>query len=970
MRYLVLLLLLASTSTFAQISLTQKINVFEKGVSFEATELSNYFGLTEPNGLEISKVKTDKLGWTHSTYQQYYSGYMVEGVQYKLHQKDGVAKGMGTLINLEMNFAKLIEQEVALAFLGLDPLNQKVINSTLLVAPINGFIKNDGFRPMWKFAVDTKNPYNSEMIYLDAETGQVQWVRTNIHTSEGDTAVTRYSGKQLIITDSISPGVFVLHDTTKGIFTYDMNEGSSQNDAIDFFDNDNYWDNFNPQQDEVATDVHWGSAKTLEYFSEKLGRESYDGNGAALNSFVHVQSNYNNAFWNGYSLNYGDGDGNYFSPLTSLDIIGHEFGHGVTQYTAGLIYQKEPGALNESFSDIFGQAIEFEYKVGNWRIGEEITSGGGGLRNMSNPNEGNQPDTYKGDLWITADGNCSPSKNNDYCGVHYNSGVQNFWYYLLVEGGTGTNDVADNYNVTGIGLDKATKIAYRNLSEYLGPYSVYADAREGSIQSAIDLYGECSEEVMQCINAWYAVGVGDNLPPEFDLVDFSANVEFSCEYNNDIEFSTHGNGIDSAFWSFGEGTTSKELVGKHSYTEKGVYSVTVIAKGCSGELDTVMKEDYMLVNPDSSKCDTAQMLSDASFTTKRCSGKLFDQGGPFGNYFNDDESEFTIFIEHADSIVLDFLSFDYEMNYDSLFIYDGQTSSAPLIAGLTGNNLATTHFVSSGGAITFVQKSDQIVNKAGFELDWQCHISPPLNDFTWEVIDICRQEIVLTYPSTKFDSVKWFLNSVKISNEETTSLVIGQNILIVVDLQVFLDGEMLTISKEIDVAEINNVTFILPKNVLVNKIYTLSDTNNNTISWEWFVNGSSVATTSTYDYFSSDTGNVEIKLVTDNKYGCSFESTKSAKLVKELPIGIAEKNVELSLFPNPVYDGILNLKGLEQLSGDITIQVFTLEGKEVFQTIANNSSHTINVSSLKSGVYLVRVTSNIYMINEKISITH
>ena len=120
---------------------------------------------------------------------------------------------------------------------------------------------------------------------------------------------------------------------------------------------------------------------------------------------------------------------------------------------------------------------------------------------MSNPNSHGDPDTYMGTSWATGPG--------DSGGVHTNSGVQNFWYYLLTVGGSGTNDNSDTYSVTGQGWTKAGAIAFRNNTVYLTPSSQYADARFYSIEAAKDLYGACSPEVIATTNAWYAVGVGD-----------------------------------------------------------------------------------------------------------------------------------------------------------------------------------------------------------------------------------------------------------------------------------------------------------------------------------------------------------------------------------------------------------------------------------------------------------------------------
>jgi hypothetical protein len=138
--------------------------------------------------------------------------------------------------------------------------------------------------------------------------------------------------------------------------------------------------------------------------------------GGRMISYEHFDNNWFNAQWDGIRMRFGDGPGNA-APLVSIDIVGHEFTHGVTGNSAGLIYAQEPVALNESFSDIFGNAIEFNTPgaTGNWLVGEGTVA----LRSMSNPNAFQQPDTYQGSFWFPV---ASPDDNG---GVHTNSGVNN-----------------------------------------------------------------------------------------------------------------------------------------------------------------------------------------------------------------------------------------------------------------------------------------------------------------------------------------------------------------------------------------------------------------------------------------------------------------------------------------------------------------------------------------------------------------
>jgi Zn-dependent metalloprotease len=247
---------------------------------------------------------------------------------------------------------------------------------------------------------------------------------------------------------------------------------------------------------------------TYDYFKQIHGRNSYDNNGSVIKNYVHYSTNYVNASWNSLyeRMTYGDGNGTTVDAYVCLDVVGHEIGHGVCQYTANLVYQGEPGAINEGISDIWGACIEnyvnIKYNLNKdlWLHREEV---GTPNRSLSNPNSFGQPDTYGAPpYWI------NPSSGTDYGGVHTNSGIMNYWFYLLSVGKTGTNYNGNSYNIASIGINKAEKILYRAESVYMTSNTNFSNARSYTIQAALDLYGHCSPEVANVTNAWYAVGVG------------------------------------------------------------------------------------------------------------------------------------------------------------------------------------------------------------------------------------------------------------------------------------------------------------------------------------------------------------------------------------------------------------------------------------------------------------------------------
>lgn len=210
-------------------------------------------------------------------------------------------------------------------------------------------------------------------------------------------------------------------------------------------------------------------------------------------SSAHLGRKYNNAYWNGTQMAYGDGDGTSFIEFSGdLDVVGHELSHGVTEATSNLIYQNESGALNESFSDIMGTAIEFATGSGNWTIGEDITPGSNGLRNMENPGEDGDPSHYL-DRYLGS---------SDNGGVHTNSGIINHWFYLLVNGGQNAKaSRASGTNVEGIGLAAAEDIVFLAFTA-LPASATFCSARAATIDMAAGYTANVAA-------AWDEVGVDE-----------------------------------------------------------------------------------------------------------------------------------------------------------------------------------------------------------------------------------------------------------------------------------------------------------------------------------------------------------------------------------------------------------------------------------------------------------------------------
>lgn len=755
---------------------------FKKGMEptlGEVTSFLNQFSKLSFTLRETSRVE-GQLGFTHIKYQQIINSIPVELSFVTVHLKNGTIKSING--NLESNVptstSSSVSEEQALKA-ALNKINASTYKWDL--PEEEAFIKQDTKNPeatfypkgeltyltfnnelrlAYKFNIYAHEPLSRAHYYVDAAMGKVIFENDIIHhTDVIGSASTGYSNTQAITTDSTSPTNFRLRETGRGsgIETYDMNTGTTYGTAVDFTDSDNNWTS-TTNNDQYALDAHWGAEMTYDYFWTVHARNSIDGSGFKLKSYIHYNTNYVNAFWDGSRMTYGDGNGTSTSPLTTMAIAGHEISHGLTSNTANLVYSYESGALNESFSDIFGVCIDFWSRPtqANWKMGDEIyITGSSYFRSMSNPNARNDPDTYKGTHWYTGTG--------DNGGVHTNSGVQNFWFYLLVNGGTGTNDNGDAYSVTGLGLDTASRIAFRNLTVYLSRNSQYSDARFYSIKAATDLYGACSPAVIATTNAWHAVGVGPAYVAGVQSM-FSTLDTVGCKIPHTVTFTNNSNNASSFIWNFGDGNTSTAINPTHTYTGYGPYSVQLYANGGACGDDTLIKIANIRV--DTNLPCPIILARNANITNTDCSGTLYDDGGASGNYTGNQNSYFTISPTSAVNVTLNFTQFDVEpgdvgstCNYDYFEVYDGTSTAAPLLGRFCNNNRPPSSITSTGGSIMIKFHADRGLHLQGFKIDWTCtqHTSPfPLALFSSSDTSICTgQSISFTNRSYNATSYNW-----------------------------------------------------------------------------------------------------------------------------------------------------------------------------------------------------------------------
>ncbi|HEV7425232.1 MAG TPA: M4 family metallopeptidase [Thermoanaerobaculia bacterium] len=428
---------------------------------------------------DLRGIEKDKLGQTHVKFQETLKGLPVFGAEYIVHSDaSGNVIGMnGHLskddVNLPRNPSVDAVTATARASAQAGIKNGRALGAASLMYVINE--KGNAFLA-WMTRIEHVNAQGPQVdkVFADATTGDLVLTAPEYKYLKSRQTYTANNGTTLPGTLRISEG---------GALTGDA--------AIDA--------------------AHNFAGNVYDYYKNVHGRDSYDNAGATIKSSAHYSSSYNNAFWNGTQMVYGDGDGTQFIALSrALDVDAHELTHAVTERTANLTYSNESGALNEATSDILGNSCEAYSLNGGtpnantWKVGEDIyTPGtaGDALRYMNNPTQdGSSKDYYPERFTGTTDNG----------GVHSNSGIANLTYYLMVMGGTHPR-AKTAVNVTPLSatsstsLDMAQRIWYRALTVYFTSSTNFQGARTATVQAATDLYGAAAAATVT--SAWDCVAV-------------------------------------------------------------------------------------------------------------------------------------------------------------------------------------------------------------------------------------------------------------------------------------------------------------------------------------------------------------------------------------------------------------------------------------------------------------------------------
>jgi Zn-dependent metalloprotease/chitodextrinase len=957
----------------------------------------------ENAGFTLRDQQQSKDGKIVYKYTQTIAGYPVEFSSWHIHEKNGKVIALnGDIIDINDFNAlfSLSENEAlqaALNYIGaelymwMDEGEEQNLKLMLedneatyyptgikIITPVQPDIRKNKLTTAYKFNIYSIQPFDRKMVYVDAQTGEILFDLPLIHFEDVvGTAHTQYSGIQDINTFKNSPTEYILKDNTRGngIRTLNCHMTTNYNNAWEFTDTDNIWNNVNPQLDEYATDAHFATMSTYDYYWNVHNRNSINGTGHQLWSYVHfnlVQAGYGNninAFWDGQRMTYGDGSASQgITPLTTLDICGHEVSHGLTQFTAGLAYSYESGALNEAFSDIFGTTIEFYAtpESADWLMGAQI---GSAFRSMSNPKEYGQPNTYHGQNWYYGSG--------DNGGVHTNSGVLNYWFYLLCEGGTGVNDNGHAYQVAPIGMENAEQLAFKMLTEYLSSGSQYIDACNWGIFAASELFGGCTPEVQSVGDAFYAVGV---LTSPFEggvSVNFKASESLFCSTPATVSFTNKTfNGIDY-LWDFGDGATSTETNPVHIYTEEGNYTVTLTVDGGECGSGAITKQNFIRIS--SSFVCPFNMMHNQTLTKEGCVGVFYDSGGPNGNYPANSNSTLIIHAPDANGIVLTIEEFDIEpgsgstCNYDYIEFHDGNSTGAPLInstryCNTTGNPGTIS---STGEYITIFFHSDQGVELSGYKIFFDClgMPTPPVANFSVNTETTCLGLIEFTDKSTKSPTEwLWDFGDGNTSDEQnpvhqytetgtyTISLTVtnefGTDHIQKIDLITFDIPEAPEI-KELIVCEDEEFEIVLDWEGTAHWYEDITDEEPVYIGNTW----AHPAITESRTYF--------VREVTEIPEGNCVSSFTEALIIPEICVSISQNQLEkITVLPNPT-TGELRVTSYElQVT---SIEIYDVYGKrQKAESRKHENGIIMDISDFSAGIYFLRITTKNGVVTQKV----
>jgi Zn-dependent metalloprotease len=933
---------------------------------------------------QITDIKEDNLGQQHIRLNQKYKGVKVYNADFYVHFTSQNELLNGRYFSIQQNIATKpdISKEGALETALSDlrkittiqelTAEQKIllnyetaiIDTVILKSSSNAYnlayyiTIRPNFIDEWKYFIDAQNNTILNKYNNTANDGPATANAMDLN------------GVSRSINTYLEAGKYYLIDAAESMFNSTTNEGmiitlDAQNTStaklsyIDVTSANNTWSN------PTAVSAHYNAAQTFKYLKNTFNRNSINGKGGNILSLINVADEngqgMDNAFWNGAAIFYGNGN-TAFKPLAgALDVAAHEIGHGITGNTAALEYQGESGAMNEAYSDIFGAMVD----RANWYIGESVTKTSyiatGRLRDMSAPHNdganGWQPshtsEMYKG--------------TDDNGGVHINSGIVNFAYYKYA---------------TALTKEKAEQVFYRALTTYLTKSSQFVDLRIAIIQSASDLYGANSNEVNQAKTAFDAVGIYDE-PPVVVSKTYPVNPGQDYIFLNntdatDLNILYKSTTDASAFTPL----STTKTKGKASIVDDGSYAVYVsddskirsVTLGSTPSESTLSNEaiwDNVAISRDGKRLAAITTDVDSSIYVYDYVSAKWTRYMLFNPTTQEGVVSYNVL--YADAIEFDhtgeYLIYDAynslnstsgtDINYwdiGLLKVWDNKTNKAgdgsimKLYGSLPEN-------VSIGNP-TFSKNSPNIIAFDYFDATSYAILG--LNLETFDLGKIADNN-ALGFPSySKLDdkvaysslngSSRPIINEVALKTDKITFASSPATIITEGEWPVYYA----TGTRVLGFSPLADFTVSYKTGSAPFTAIFTDNSKYDPTSWEWTFEGGNPSTSTlqnpTVTYNSL--GNFAVTLKVTNSFG-NNTLLKSGYIVVTDVKNIISNEKPMRIHPNPVKD-ILVIEHSPSIKNDAKIYIYTVNGN-LLET--RNFEESINVSNLKSGMYILKIAS-------------
>ena len=947
---------------------------------------------------KIADIRTDELGITHIRTVQQFRGVDIYGAEATFHLDGTRERFTGAFHSPDRNTKTTPSVSAATAvrkviddvsnetvYRELSKKEQDILDysapSPTLVLYSTG---EDEYRLAW--AVTIRPNFIEEWKYfIDASGGGIIH-KFNSTCSDGPVTAQAYDLNNVLQTIStyLESETYYLINISENMFNGATGEGAimtldANNTSTSYLDysyvtsSNNTW----PQKNAVSAHNH--ATLAYRYLWNTFGRNSINGRGGNIISFVNVAeddgSSMENAFWNGKAVFYGNGGTSFYSLAGALDVGAHELGHGVVSNTANLEYYGQSGAINESYADIFGSMVDRD----DWLIGEDITktsySPSGALRDMADPHNGGT--SLSQPYWQPKSVSEMYAGTQDNGGVHINSSIGNHAYYLYA---------------TAVTREKAEQVFYKALTDYLTMTSKFIDFRIAVVQAATDLFGASSTEVTRAKEAFTAVGIQqEEQVDKIQDYDVNAGQEYLLNYNTNSSYPgtlyrTSGTGDASL--------TSTEMKGKVSVTDDGSLAVFVSAdsklRGLSpdnpsdpGEFIFSNQEiwDNVAVSKDGNRIaaisiyiDTAIYLFDFGGTVVR--DTVFKLFNPTTSHYNTTAGG----VLYADAIEFDitgqYLVYDSyneltsstgeDIGYWDIGIINvwdnnandwGDGSISKLYGSLPeGISIGNPVFSKNSPwiiAFDYIDSENDVYAILGADLNaGQDNVITMNNTLGYPSFSKNDDRIAFTKTDGLTESIYWIgLGADKISPAGTESLMMPD-----AKWPVFFA----TGARDLSLPPVADFTVDVKTGYAPLQVKYFDLSVNQPSSWTWTFEGGTPASSTAQNPVISynNAGTFRVTLVATNIQG-SNTITKNGYITISSASAVEDHGQDaIMVYPNPVSD-YLNI--ISEL--DFTFRLYDLNGQLVY---TGTNERIIDMAAMKQGVYVLEITSRGKVIKHKI----